>query len=166
MVRERHKTDTSFRLHRRYSVTGAGKGARLFPQTLSWQRQCTRGIPSPLRKYRLIKRSYNSVLVIMRNPIIALRFLNFFSLTIFTDFKVSDPYYTLILLRRLVDRLAKFKLYLKDIHNKTWFNVGFLKKLFQIFKILYIKVCIETYERNVFLAYKTRGENYFSQILW
>ena len=35
------------------------------------------------------------------------------------DVKVTDHYLTLILLRRLVARLAKFKINLKDIHNKT-----------------------------------------------
>ena len=40
--------------------------------------------------------------------------------------KVSDPYWTLILLRRLTSRLPKFQLYSCDIHNNIWFTVGFL----------------------------------------
>ena len=55
------------------------------------------------------------------------------------------------------------KLYLRGIHNKTWFIVGFLK-LFLDFEILYIKIFIETYGRTVFFAFKTRLGNNFQKV--
>ena len=71
---------------------------------------------------------------------------------------VSDTYETLALLRRLMARLPKFTLLLKDIDNETLFTVGFLK-FFINFEILYNKVCIQTSGRTI-----TRLGNIFHKI--
>lgn len=43
---------------------------------------------------------------------------------------VSDHYYTLILLRRIIAQMPKLQFYLKDFHNKIWITVVFLKNYF------------------------------------